>query len=64
MLDDCTSYKDTHVNELSYVVKVDASIVGYGNQSGLCILYKLSGRRRSERGVSTLYVMTLCKAVE
>ena len=51
--------QDTHVNDSSYVVKVDASTVGYGNQSGLCILYKLSGPRRLERGVTTL-----CIAVE
>ena len=56
--------QDTHVNESSYVVKVDASTVGYGYQFGLCMLGKLSGPRRSERGVSTLYVMTLCIAVE
>ena len=31
----------THVNESSYVIKVDASTIGYGNQSGLCILYKV-----------------------
>ena len=41
--------QDIHVNESSNVVKVDASIVGYSNQSGLCMLYKLSGPRRSER---------------
>ena len=41
--------QDTHVNESSYVVKVDTSTVGYGNQSELCMLYKLSGPRRSEK---------------
>ena len=29
------------MNESSYVVKVDASTVGYGNQSGSCMLYKV-----------------------
>ena len=41
--------QDTHVNESSYVVKVDASTVGYGDQSELRMLYKLSGPRRSEK---------------
>ena len=41
--------QDTHVNESSYVIKVDASTVGYGNQFKLCMLYKLSGPRRSEK---------------
>ena len=44
-----TFAQDVHVNESSYVVKVDASTVGYGNQSESCMLYKLSGPRRSEK---------------
>ena len=51
--------QETYVNESSYVVKVDASTVGYGNQFELCMLYKLSGPQRSERVVTTL-----CIAVE
>ena len=54
-----TLAQDTYVNESSYVVKVDASTVGYGDQFGLCMLYKLSGPQRSERVVTTL-----CKVVE
>ena len=49
--------QDTHVNESSYFVKVDASTVGYGDQFELCTLYKLSGPRRSERVVTTLCVV-------
>ena len=41
--------QDTYVNESSYVVKVDAGTVGYGNQFELYMLYKLSRLRRSER---------------
>ena len=41
--------QDTHMNESSYVVKVDASTVGYDNQFELCMLYKLSGPRKSEK---------------
>ena len=51
--------QDTHMNESSYVVKVDVSTVGYGNQFGLCMLYKLSGPRRSKSVVTTL-----CKVVK
>ena len=51
-----TLAQDTHVNESSYVVKVDASTVGYGNQSRLCMLYKVKWTAEvRERGNNLIY---------
>ena len=48
--------QDTYVNKSSYVVKVNASIVGYGNHSGLCILYKVKWTAEVwERGNNLIY---------